>query len=72
MGEVLEQRVLPPDVWMKDISQLVRCAPELILAQKGPTLLPLGEEQMEVEGGAMLVQEDGAAVENSSMVEQAP
>ena len=47
----------------------MRWEPEPILAQEGSPLAPLGEEPMEVEDGATLVQEDGAMAEekNSAM-----
>ena len=38
---------------------------------EGPPLPALGVEPMEVEGGAKQVQEDGATVEDDTMVEQA-
>ena len=50
MGEEIELGVMPPDVWIKEMGQLVWWALEPVLAQEGLPLLALGEELMEVEG----------------------
>ena len=69
MEEELELGVLPPDIWLEDVGQRVWWGPELELVPEAPALLALGAEQMEVDGGVELVQEDGATVEDDAMVE---
>ena len=52
------------------IVQWVRWGPEPILAQKGLPLAPLTEVPTETEeNGTVLVQEDGAMVEDDATVE---
>ena len=68
--EVLEYRVLPPDVWIEDMGLWVRWGPALILVQEGLPLAPLKEVVAEVEeNGATPVQEDSAIAEDDAGVE---